>query len=461
MKINCLFSALLTLTLFSASHTFAQQEQEDIDLYRFCAKFPQNSKCEGIESPVALDDREGALIKCQLRWEIQDKLSKCKYKVNNKQLSIYYEIGTETPILDNRKPTKEITVTAENMMFFPTVKRPKWTGKLFGKERILLNIDIFFRVESDSKVSNRSNRLSIYFQKEAYKDEELEQAKRLLLTFLGSLQKLNKDQQSISNQIAYLQPVNSSPKDKAQQVNQLLNSKQCVRCDLSGVDLTGADLQNANLEGANLQNAILTDAKLNRAYLLGANLQNTTLTGASLIAAELPYGLLTKANLSGANLSNASLQGTIFNQANLTDAQLSGGDLSSQKVNIGSSKRTFPAYLLEANLTNADLSNAKLNRAHLTKANLENANLSNSNLKLAQLGNANLANTDLANTNFDKAYLVNANLSNAKLNNTRITKVNMNGINLSGVDINSADLQGSTLCKATMPDGSISEEGCE
>ena len=43
MKINCLFPALLTLTLLlSASHTVAQQEQEDIDLYRFCAKFPQN-----------------------------------------------------------------------------------------------------------------------------------------------------------------------------------------------------------------------------------------------------------------------------------------------------------------------------------------------------------------------------------------------------------------------------------
>lgn len=75
-------------------------------------------------------------------------------------------------------------------------------------------------------------------------------------------------------------------------IKQLLATKQCQNCDLSGANLSGANLPNANLTGANLTGANLTGANLT-----GANLSNANLTGA---------------NVTDANLSNANLTGTIM-----------------------------------------------------------------------------------------------------------------------------------------------------
>lgn len=89
------------------------------------------------------------------------------------------------------------------------------------------------------------------------------------------------------------------------QVRQLLQTKECSRCDLSGANLSGADLSlailtDANLSGANLQNANLSQADLSRANLSNANLSQSNLNRAYLI----------NANLDGTNLSAASMQGT-------------------------------------------------------------------------------------------------------------------------------------------------------
>jgi tetratricopeptide (TPR) repeat protein len=101
------------------------------------------------------------------------------------------------------------------------------------------------------------------------------------------------------------------------QVNQLLSTKECDKCDLSGTGLVMANLAGAKLNGANL-----SQANLSQANLKGANLTNADLTGASL------YG----ANLTGANLDGAKLEGTDLRTAYLNNASLK--DLSLDKAHI-------------------------------------------------------------------------------------------------------------------------------
>lgn len=74
-------------------------------------------------------------------------------------------------------------------------------------------------------------------------------------------------------------------------IRQVLETKQCPNCDLSGADLKGANLQGANLSGANLRDADITNANLQ-----GANISRADLTNA---------------NLTNANLNEANLTGTI------------------------------------------------------------------------------------------------------------------------------------------------------
>jgi len=67
---------------------------------------------------------------------------------------------------------------------------------------------------------------------------------------------------------------------KQSDLEQLLRTKQCPRCNLSGVDFEGNwHLVNANLEKANLAGANLTGIDLEKANLAGANLTGSDLTG--------------------------------------------------------------------------------------------------------------------------------------------------------------------------------------
>ena len=64
-------------------------------------------------------------------------------------------------------------------------------------------------------------------------------------------------------------------------VRQLLATKSCPRCDLSGADLRNADLSGANLQGADLRNADLSGANLQGADLRNANIANTRFSNAN------------------------------------------------------------------------------------------------------------------------------------------------------------------------------------
>jgi uncharacterized protein YjbI with pentapeptide repeats len=104
------------------------------------------------------------------------------------------------------------------------------------------------------------------------------------------------------------------------QVQQLLSTKKCAGCDLTGAGLVlaklpGADLSNANLAGANLSQADLTGANLSGANLVGVSLAGANLTGANLSGANLVGVDLRSTYLAGANLTSAKLE-----MANIRDA---------------------------------------------------------------------------------------------------------------------------------------------
>jgi uncharacterized protein YjbI with pentapeptide repeats len=105
--------------------------------------------------------------------------------------------------------------------------------------------------------------------------------------------------------------------ENLEHLRQLLSTKQCQTCDLSGAGLVFAQLKGANLNGANL-----AATNLSQANLVGANLSGANLSGASLNGANL-----SNANLSGANLSGADLRGAFLSGTDLTGTQLDSAAL--------------------------------------------------------------------------------------------------------------------------------------
>ena len=113
--------------------------------------------------------------------------------------------------------------------------------------------------------------------------------------------------------VAIASPTFPGAAENLQHTQQLLSTRQCPDCELSGAGLVLANLAGANLKGANLAGANLSRANLAGADLTGANLAGTSLFGA---------------NLTGANLSGANLAGTDLRNAYLSNATLLGVDLS-------------------------------------------------------------------------------------------------------------------------------------
>jgi uncharacterized protein YjbI with pentapeptide repeats len=67
-------------------------------------------------------------------------------------------------------------------------------------------------------------------------------------------------------------------------VRQLIDTNECIGCDLTGTDLRNIDLRNADLtradlRGANLQGVDLAGANLSGADLRGANLSDANVNG--------------------------------------------------------------------------------------------------------------------------------------------------------------------------------------
>lgn len=103
---------------------------------------------------------------------------------------------------------------------------------------------------------------------------------------------------------------NTASAENPMHVRQLLETKQCERCDLFE-----AKLNFANLRGANLR-----DAELYRADLKMTDLQEANLSGANLY----------KADLRGANLTNANLNGADLKEVNFCGATMPDGSKSQE-----------------------------------------------------------------------------------------------------------------------------------
>ena len=133
--------------------------------------------------------------------------------------------------------------------------------------------------------------------------------------------------------------------ENLQHTQQLLATKQCPNCDLSGAGLVLADLAGANLQGANLTRANLSRANLTGADLRGANLAGTSLHGANLTGANL-----TGANLTGTDLREAYLAGAILTDTPINNAQLLG--VKGLPANIGSAVDFYRLGISEAKADN-------------------------------------------------------------------------------------------------------------
>ena len=144
----------------------------------------------------------------------------------------------------------------------------------------------------------------------------------------------NSDTSSINNQAASF---DVSAKKR------LLETKECISCDLfkvnleqanldravlRGANLGGADLRGASLYGVDLERAVLSEANLSEANLNKANLDHAKFDGAVLRGADLRETDLGTANLRGTDLRDAILgSGGDVNKANFWEADLRGAVL--------------------------------------------------------------------------------------------------------------------------------------
>jgi uncharacterized protein YjbI with pentapeptide repeats len=197
-------------------------------------------------------------------------------------------------------------------------------------------------------------------------------------------------------------------------VKKLLETRQCLRCNLQG-----ADLRSKNLRGVNLHGSDLRKVDLSNAYLDGADLSETNLAGASLSGMTL-----IDVDLRGANLSNISIV-----PLTLGSAKINRATKVSYKLRLVWEIFNYGAE--GKNLRGVDLTEAWLNLANLRGANLEGADLRNTRLRGVDLSNANI----------------------------RYANVDLTSIPLHLPNI--FDLHTALQCNTTLPNGKVSMRDCE
>ncbi|MDD5757506.1 MAG: pentapeptide repeat-containing protein [Desulfobulbaceae bacterium] len=107
-------------------------------------------------------------------------------------------------------------------------------------------------------------------------------------------------------------------------LDRLLKTNQCPKCDLSGAVLAAMDLSKAKLEGADLSGADLSKTSLRMADMAQVNLAGANISGAVFEAADL-----FQANLTGANVADALFGGAYLAEAKMDESQK--GRLASQE----------------------------------------------------------------------------------------------------------------------------------
>ena len=437
--------SLSAIALLNVPFTLAQSESVSEDLFLLCSKFPNNSKCKGIEVPIPLKERRGKEVGCNFRFDPSEfeQKEKCKLIADETGITIYKEHGDKLELLGDKRATSETRIEGDRVFSF--------NYQLWNK---INRWEIGFLPDSSSETEDDTNFLVLLVD-----EKEAESINTEISPFASTKPKFIED--LIANS-------DNSFTDTEKLLDRLLETGECQYCDLSNADLSGLDLKEANLIGANLQGANLQEAKLNRSYLVGANLQEADLTGAELKGLNLTF-----ANLERSILIDSELQGSNFQEANLQQADLTGVDLSA------------PAFLQGANLS----------QAILTDSNLKGANFQEANLQDADLTGADLAKTDVKLKDIPNNYDVgerladyfiglpifalssggvdfftsfyNANLQGANLSSTNLDRVDFENANLTNVDFSESnfDLEDLEeievkLCGVTLADGTKSDRDC-
>ncbi|MEO0866953.1 MAG: hypothetical protein AAFY17_00630 [Cyanobacteria bacterium J06642_11] len=94
----------------------ASAEELSLDeLYKLCSAFPFNSRCEGFELPVPLDQRNGTQVNCGLDLSQVDPSGNCRMRIDGTSLIVYAEEGDPIEPLDNQKGSREIQIPFEHI----------------------------------------------------------------------------------------------------------------------------------------------------------------------------------------------------------------------------------------------------------------------------------------------------------------------------------------------------------
>jgi uncharacterized protein YjbI with pentapeptide repeats len=443
LKIKSLITALIVPSLVVSPMAVHSQELDQRQLYQLCSRSPFNSRCAGQNIPIPLSARLGESAGCIFMTGNVREASFCKIAQTETGLKLYIETGKPVELLDDQKGTNEVTIESDRI--FAT------NYQIWGKTH---RVELGFLTNSDTPTANRTTFLEVLGN---------EGITTLLKQQLATVPALSPER--LSGTLS-----NSASGNLEILVKQLLETKECVRCNLTSANLSGAKLAEANLEGANLQGANLEGANLEGAYLVGANLDQANLS---------------EINLNHANLTLSSLQGTVLENADMAAVNLQGAN--AQGADLQGAKLTAPAMLQQINLANANLQNAKLSGAMLANANLESANLQGADLSDTSIRSSGLRGgtsfgqalgdwavggllgvgigalgrdgvqlvTNLQGANLSRANLTEANLEDALLVDTNFSEANFTNAKLEDTDLTQAN-----LCGATMPDGKRNEQGC-
>ena len=446
----------------TAPITFAE-EMDLEELYQLCSSFPFNSRCEGFDIPVILDNQPGTLVGCGFELNDRSSSSSCRILLEEDGLTVFREVGDKIEFLDDERASEAIAIPFDHIFtsdlriwargtdaasFFVRgnlyiLKDEEYDG--FEREyeptddderggfgdRDFAELEIGFVTPEPSELGNRSDVLRITASEEfgAYLFNVLAP----LLPDIGN--------NPLFSDLTLIPDSEVDPVAQAEQIAQLEEDDLCIRCDLRGADLSGLDLDNANLEGSHLAEANLTGTNLEDVYLVGANLN-----GADLTDADLSGGRLTLASLENSDLTRADLNIVNFQQANLTGANLTGVALAGGNLDY--------ATLIGADFTEADLTRftavgfipflgwdrfklyTTLRYVDAAEASFQQAEMDHTRLDDSILSRANFTEADVDDTDFSRAILVDAIAT--------------------GVDLSIAK-----LCGTTLPDGTIANDDCE
>ena len=95
--------------------SFPATAEEEVDIYTLCSKFPLNSRCQGYQIPVPLEERSGDLGECSLKTGETTKEGDCKVLLTDQKITIYMEEGEELEILKGQKTTREYNISIKDI----------------------------------------------------------------------------------------------------------------------------------------------------------------------------------------------------------------------------------------------------------------------------------------------------------------------------------------------------------